>query len=73
MSMAIAEFRQKLKLGEVSARELVEQKLQRISAVDKDLNSFLTITSDRALADADRIDEARSAGDDLPPFIATNF
>ncbi len=66
--MAIAEWRQQLKLGEVSARELIDHKLARIAAVDPTLHAYLDVTADRARADANRIDEARAAGEDLPPL-----
>jgi len=66
--MAIAEWRQQLKLGEVSARELTDQHLERIAAVDPKLHAYLDVTADRARADADRIDAARTKGDDLPPL-----
>ncbi|KZR81239.1 Glutamyl-tRNA(Gln) amidotransferase subunit A [Prochlorococcus marinus str. MIT 1342] len=66
--MAIAEWRQQLKLGEVSARELTDHQLARIAVVDPTLHAFLDITADRARADADRIDEALAAGESLPPL-----
>ncbi|OUW49909.1 MAG: aspartyl/glutamyl-tRNA amidotransferase subunit A [Synechococcus sp. TMED187] len=66
--MAIAEWRQQLVSGEVSARELTDQHLARIAAVEPSLNAYLEVTAERARADADRIDQARSAGEDLPPL-----
>ena len=66
--MAIAEWRQQLKLGEVSARELTDHQLARIAAVDPTLHAFLDVTAERARADADRIDEALAAGESLPPL-----
>ena len=66
--MAIAEWRQQLKLGEVSARELIDHQLARIAAVDPSLHAYLDVTADRARADANRIDEARAAGESLPPL-----
>ncbi|KGG24817.1 MULTISPECIES: Asp-tRNA(Asn)/Glu-tRNA(Gln) amidotransferase subunit GatA [unclassified Prochlorococcus] len=66
--MAIAEWRQQLKLGEVSARELTDHQLARIAVVDPTLHAFLDITAERARADADRIDEALAAGESLPPL-----
>ena len=68
MTMAIAEWRQQLVSGEVSARELTDQHLARIAAVEPSLNAYLEVTAERARADADRIDQARSAGEDLPPL-----
>ena len=66
--MAIAEWRQQLQRGEVSARELTDHHLARIEAVDSSVHAFLEVTADRARADADRFDEARAAGEDLPPL-----
>ena len=66
--MAIAEWRQQLQRGEVSARELTDHHLARIEAVDSSVHAFLEVTADRARADADRLDEARAAGEDLPPL-----
>ena len=66
--MAIAEWRQQLERGEVSARELTDHHLARIESVDSSVHAFLEVTADRARADADRLDEARASGEDLPPL-----
>ncbi len=66
--MAIAEWLQKLKVGELSARELVDQQLARIKSVDNELNAYVQVTAERARKDADRIDKARLAGESLPPL-----
>ncbi len=69
----MAEWRQQLNLGKVSSRELVSHHLDRIKKLDGKLNAFLEVTSERALKDADRIDEARSSGDPLPPLAGIPF
>ena len=66
--MAIAEWRQQLQSGQVSARELTDHHLSRIASVEPSLNAYLEVTAERARADADRIDAARSAGESLPPL-----
>ncbi|KMM17414.1 Asp-tRNA(Asn)/Glu-tRNA(Gln) amidotransferase subunit GatA [Synechococcus sp. GFB01] len=66
--MGIAEWREQLRRGEVSARELTDQHLARIAAVEPSLHAFLEVTAERARVDADRIDAARAAGEDLPPL-----
>ena len=66
--MAIAEWRQQLKQGERSARELTDHHLARIEVVDPFVHAYLEVTAERARADADRIDQARAAGDPLPPL-----
>jgi len=66
--MGIATWREQLRKGEVSARELTDHHLDRIAAVEGRVHAFLEVTADRARADADRIDEARSRGESLPPL-----
>ncbi|WP_398330037.1 Asp-tRNA(Asn)/Glu-tRNA(Gln) amidotransferase subunit GatA [Vulcanococcus sp.] len=66
--MGIAEWREQLKRGEVSAREFTDQHLSRIEAVESSINAYTEVTADRARADADRIDAARAAGAELPPL-----
>ncbi|WP_043368561.1 Asp-tRNA(Asn)/Glu-tRNA(Gln) amidotransferase subunit GatA [Cyanobium sp. PCC 7001] len=66
--MGIAEWREQLERGEVSARELTDHHLARIDAVDGSVKAFLTVTAERARADADRIDAARAAGEPLSPL-----
>ena len=51
--------------GEVSSREVVSAHLDRIAAVDVRVGAFTDVFRERALADADRRDEARRLrGDD---------
>ncbi len=64
--MTIAEWRHKLRRGEVSSKELVQEKIKRIRALDPKVHSFLTIADDLALRQAEKIDQARSSGEDLP-------
>jgi aspartyl-tRNA(Asn)/glutamyl-tRNA(Gln) amidotransferase subunit A len=66
--MGIAEWREQLNSGAVSARELTDHHLARIEAVDPTIHAFLEVTAKRARADADRIDAARAAGEPLPPL-----
>ena len=66
--MGIAEWREQLKRGEVSARELTDQHLSRIEAVEPSINAYTEVTAERARSDADRIDAARAAGEELPPL-----
>ncbi|MFN8187662.1 MAG: amidase [Gaiellales bacterium] len=51
-----------LRAGEVSAREAVEASLARIDALDPQLNAFLCVQADRALARARELDEGRERG-----------
>ncbi len=66
--MGIAEWRGKLQRGEISARELTEATLARLQAVEPEVHAFLEVCEERALADADRVDAARAAGEVLPPL-----
>jgi len=66
--MSIAKWREQLRLGKLSARELVDIQLSRISAVDEKLNAFLEVTAERARSEAKKVDEAIAAGDSLPPL-----
>ncbi len=66
--MSIGEYRAMLRRGEVSARELAEQHIRRISEIDPKINAFLEVTSHIALEQADQIDKSFAAGEELPPL-----
>ncbi|ASK18178.1 MULTISPECIES: Asp-tRNA(Asn)/Glu-tRNA(Gln) amidotransferase subunit GatA [unclassified Halomonas] len=51
-----------LKSGELSSRELTSHFLQRIEQADGTLNSFITVTAEQALNQAETADNARAAG-----------
>ena len=53
---------QLVRAGQVSSRELTEQLLARIEAVDPALNAVVELRADAALADADAADAAIAAG-----------
>jgi aspartyl-tRNA(Asn)/glutamyl-tRNA(Gln) amidotransferase subunit A len=59
---SVAELAAGLKAKEFSAVELARHFLARIAAANPQLNAFLTVTAERALADAARADAARAAG-----------
>ena len=58
----------KLASKEISARELAEAHLKRIDALEPTLDAFLTVTRERALAQADAVDQARARGEALGPL-----
>ena len=64
--MTFADLRQKLKSGEVSSKELVQEKINRINELDKTLNSFLTINTEQALTYAEFIDKKIASGESIP-------
>lgn len=64
--LTIHELREKLKKREISANELTLEFLKRIEQVDKDVHSFITITKDDSLKQAEDADKKMNAGEDLP-------
>ena len=62
--LSASELAGRLSSGEVSSVEATQAHLDRISAVDGDVNAFLHVSTD-ALANAARIDERRAAGESL--------
>jgi len=59
--------------GEVSARELVQQSLDLVERHQAELNAFVHVDDDGALAAADAVDQARSAGEALGPLAGVPF
>ncbi|EPR76860.1 Aspartyl-tRNA(Asn) amidotransferase [Leifsonia rubra CMS 76R] len=62
--MSAAELAGHLSLGDVSSVEATQAHLDRISAVDGQVHAFLHVSAD-AIAQAQRIDERRAAGEQL--------
>lgn len=58
---SVTEVRSRFVTGDVSAREIAESSLARIEATDDKIGAFNQVTSELALASADRIDETRTA------------
>src|SRR5258708_27890118 len=52
----------------ISARELATDYYKRIEARNPELNAYLALSPDRALAQADRMDALVAAGKPLPPL-----
>jgi aspartyl-tRNA(Asn)/glutamyl-tRNA(Gln) amidotransferase subunit A len=59
----LTELKAGLQAGDFSARELTEHFLARIERHDGTLNSFITVTGEQALKQADAADQAIAAGD----------
>jgi aspartyl-tRNA(Asn)/glutamyl-tRNA(Gln) amidotransferase subunit A len=57
-----------LEAKKVSARELAAEFYGRIDRRNPELNAFLTLSPERAYAQADRIDAAVARGESLPPL-----
>ncbi|THT99045.1 AtzE family amidohydrolase [Lampropedia puyangensis] len=59
--------------GQRSAREVVQTTLAHIARVDGQLNAFTATTAERALAQADALDQRRRQGHTLPPLAGLPF
>jgi aspartyl-tRNA(Asn)/glutamyl-tRNA(Gln) amidotransferase subunit A len=64
-NLTIDGVREGLAARKFSARELAAEYFARIAAKNAGLNAYLTLAEERALAQADRIDTAIFAGEDL--------
>ncbi|MGA3295231.1 MAG: Asp-tRNA(Asn)/Glu-tRNA(Gln) amidotransferase subunit GatA [Candidatus Acidiferrales bacterium] len=64
----VAGVRAALEAKKVSARELAAEFYGRIDRRNPELNAFLTLSPERAYAQADRIDAAVARGESLPPL-----
>jgi aspartyl-tRNA(Asn)/glutamyl-tRNA(Gln) amidotransferase subunit A len=60
--LTIARAAEALGRGEVTTRALTEAYLDRIARLNPRVNAFLTVTAERARADAERADAERAAG-----------
>lgn len=66
--MTLSQMREAMVCGDVSSRELTESWLQALAAKEKDIGAFITLCPERALREADAIDEARARGEELSPL-----
>lgn len=64
----VASVRSALQAKRVSARELAAEFYQSIDRRNSELNAYLTLSPERAYAQADRIDAAIARGENLPPL-----
>ena len=66
--LSIAEAGRQLRSGAVTSMGLTEHALKRIAQLDPQLNAFLLVTTERALADAARADDEFKRGLDKGPL-----
>src|SRR5262245_29699527 len=66
--MTACELASRLRRREVSAREVVEAHLARVSQVNPAVNAIVTLTAEQALAAADKADTFASRGRPLGPL-----
>ena len=64
--LTISEALAQLSAKTISAVELTRAYLDRIAQLEPTLHAYITVTRERALADAQAADQARAAGDDRP-------
>jgi aspartyl-tRNA(Asn)/glutamyl-tRNA(Gln) amidotransferase subunit A len=67
-NLSLAEARASVMDGSRSAVTLAAEHYERIAVVDSEIHSFLALTRDRAMAQAERLDAAARAGDPLGPL-----
>ncbi len=65
-TLTISEAHTLLKKKEISSKELTRAVLDRISAVEKDINAYITITGENALIEAEKADQAIASGNITP-------
>ncbi|HPU12423.1 MAG TPA: Asp-tRNA(Asn)/Glu-tRNA(Gln) amidotransferase subunit GatA [Aeromicrobium sp.] len=63
--LSAAELADSLASGQTTSVEITQQHLDRIAAVDGQINAFLHVDPDGALAAAAEVDRRRAAGEDL--------
>ena len=66
LNLTVTELSAELSRGAISSVELTRACLDRIGALNPQLNSFITICEESALAAADAADVARADGDERP-------
>ena len=64
----LSELRDSIAAGRVKAEELARRYYDRIAAINPQLNIFLSITKERALGQAARVDAVAAKGDTLGPL-----
>lgn len=66
----LTELKSALHKKEISSHELVSHYLKRIERLNPQLNAFITVTGENALAEAQKADALRASGkDNLPPLL----
>jgi aspartyl-tRNA(Asn)/glutamyl-tRNA(Gln) amidotransferase subunit A len=71
--LELSELREKLDNKEISSVELTKYFLERIKTQNPELNAFITITEEEALAQARRADDYISAPGENPPLCGIPF
>ena len=69
-SLTAAELAEKIHAREITSREVTQAFLDRIAATTEELNSFLHVGAEEALAAADAVDKALDAGEEPASGLA---
>ena len=64
----VEELAARVRAGELAATDLVQHALDRIDALDGDVNAFTQVDGERALADAAAVDRRIAAGEEVGPL-----
>ena len=72
-TMGALELAGAVRAGKLSAVEVAKSSLASVDALDAKLNAFTEVTRERALAEATAIDQARAAGQELPPLAGVPY
>lgn len=64
--LTLTELRSALRRGETTSVAATQAVLERVGALDGDVKSYLTLTPENALADAEAADKRRAAGEESP-------
>ncbi|PKH21228.1 Asp-tRNA(Asn)/Glu-tRNA(Gln) amidotransferase GatCAB subunit A [Enterobacterales bacterium CwR94] len=70
---SLTELHRLIAQGELSAREVAQDTLQKIARDNPQLNAWTTVTDDRLLAEADAVDKQRQRGETLPPLAGIPY
>ena len=69
-SLTAAELAEKIHSREITSREVTQAFLDRIAETNEELNSFLHVGAEEALAAADAVDKALDAGEEPASGLA---
>jgi aspartyl-tRNA(Asn)/glutamyl-tRNA(Gln) amidotransferase subunit A len=71
--LTIEELHEKLQKREISSVELTKHYLERIKKYNSELNAFLTVTEDQALAEAESADQIIASGENINPLLGIPY
>ena len=68
VKMTVGELSDRLATRDVSAVEAATAYLDKISELDGDIGAYITVTAERALEQAAKVDKLRTEGEKLSPL-----